>query len=81
MRILISNDDGIDAPGLAELAEAAEALGEVWVCAPEQEQSAMSHALTVREPIYAEPREATPFCGQRDPSGLRLPRAPSPHRW
>lgn len=68
MRILISNDDGIDAPGLAELAEAAEALGEVWVCAPEQEQSAMSHALTMREPVYAEPRGPRRFAVKGTPA-------------
>ena len=37
MRILLSNDDGIDAPGLAELARKAETLGEVWVVAPDGE--------------------------------------------
>lgn len=51
MRILISNDDGIQAAGLAPLAEALAPLGEVWVVAPEQEQSARSHALTMHKPL------------------------------
>ena len=42
--ILISNDDGIDAPGILALAAAAAPLGEVWVVAPDREQSARSHA-------------------------------------
>lgn len=54
--ILISNDDGIDAPGILALAAAAEALGEVWMVAPDREQSARSHALTMHEPLRASPR-------------------------
>lgn len=45
--ILITNDDGILAPGLAALAEAAAPLGEVVVCAPETERSGSSHAITL----------------------------------
>ena len=51
MRILISNDDGIFAPGISVLAEAASALGEVYVVAPDTEQSAKSHGLTMHEPL------------------------------
>lgn len=51
-RILIVNDDGIHAPGLKLLTEIAEELSDdVWVVAPETEQSASSHSLTVHEPI------------------------------
>lgn len=57
MRILISNDDGIHAAGLAPLAYALEPLGEVWVVAPEQEQSARSHALTMHKPLRVKRRE------------------------
>ena len=49
--ILVSNDDGIDAPGIAILAEAMEALGEVWVVAPATEQSAVSGAISLRQPL------------------------------
>jgi 5'-nucleotidase len=52
MRILITNDDGIHAEGLAALERIAAKLdGEVWVCAPEYEQSGASRALTLAEPI------------------------------
>jgi len=51
MRILVSNDDGIDAPGIHALANALTELGEVWVVAPASEQSAKSHALTMHHPL------------------------------
>ena len=52
MRILVSNDDGIHAAGLAALERIANALtDDVWVCAPEYEQSGASRALTLAEPV------------------------------
>jgi 5'-nucleotidase len=51
-RILVSNDDGIDAPGLALLERIARELSsEVWVVAPEWEQSGAGHSLTTRRPL------------------------------
>lgn len=51
-RILVSNDDGIDAPGIKLLERVAHALSpEVWVVAPEMEQSGAGHSLTTRRPI------------------------------
>ncbi|MDT8435299.1 MAG: 5'/3'-nucleotidase SurE [Gemmatimonadota bacterium] len=50
-RILCTNDDGIHARGLAVLVEAARSLGEVTVVAPDREQSATSHSLTVHRPL------------------------------
>ncbi len=51
-RVLISNDDGINAPGLKLLEKIARSLArEVWVVAPETEQSAASHSLTIRRPL------------------------------
>jgi 5'-nucleotidase len=51
-RILITNDDGIDAPGLAVLEWiAAELAREVWVVAPEHDQSGVSHAVSLHHPI------------------------------
>lgn len=51
-RILISNDDGINAPGIALLERVALTLSpDVWVVAPQTEQSAASHSLTVRRPL------------------------------
>ena len=49
--ILITNDDGIWADGLVRLAEAASQLAKVYVIAPEGQCSAMSHKITLREPI------------------------------
>ncbi|MGH6974072.1 MAG: 5'/3'-nucleotidase SurE, partial [Stellaceae bacterium] len=51
-RILVSNDDGIEAPGLKLLVKLARSLSDdVWVCAPVQEQSGASHSLTIHRPL------------------------------
>ena len=50
MRVLLSNDDGVHAPGLAALA-AAFPDDEVWVVAPDREQSASSHAISLHRPL------------------------------
>jgi 5'-nucleotidase len=50
-RILVSNDDGIAAKGLRALVDAVSPLAEVWVVAPETEQSASSHALSLHRPL------------------------------
>ncbi len=51
-RVLVSNDDGINAPGLKLLESVlAPIAGEIWVVAPETEQSASSHSLTLRRPL------------------------------
>ena len=55
MKFLIVNDDSIDAPGIVLLAEAAAELGEVWIVAPDQQCSAMSQRLTVRETMTLAP--------------------------
>lgn len=54
-RILVTNDDGYSADGLQALAEALEGLGEVWVVAPQGEQSGVSHALTLDRPLRVRP--------------------------
>ena len=51
MRLLVTNDDGILAHGIECLIEAAEPLGEVTVVAPDREQSATSHSLTIHHPL------------------------------
>src|SRR5438105_2719455 len=52
LRILVTNDDGIHAPGLAVAVGIAEALSDdVWVVAPENEQSGASHSLTLASPL------------------------------
>lgn len=52
MRILLTNDDGIHAPGLEVLeAIAAEFSDDIWVCAPSEEQSGAGHSLTLNHPV------------------------------
>lgn len=53
--VLLSNDDGIDAGGIAALAAALDGLGTLAVVAPAHEQSAVGHAITVRDPMRAHP--------------------------
>ena len=53
MKILITNDDGIDAPGINALAEALATVAEVAVVAPDRERSAVSHSLTLHHPLRA----------------------------
>jgi 5'-nucleotidase len=53
-RILVTNDDGIRAPGILALASALTAVGEVTVVAPVDNQSGKSHSLTLLEPIFVE---------------------------
>jgi 5'-nucleotidase len=51
LKILISNDDGIDSPGIAALANEMKKIGEVTVIAPRTEQSAVGHAITMKIPL------------------------------
>lgn len=50
-KILVTNDDGIDSPGIYALANAMREIGEVVVAAPDRQQSAVGHALTVARPL------------------------------
>ena len=56
MNLLITNDDGIDAPGLEALVSAARTLGDPIVVAPAGPQSGVSHAVTWHEGVRIEPR-------------------------
>ena len=51
MRILLTNDDGINAPGLAALAEEMSRHGEIIIYAPVSEMSAVGHAITISDPL------------------------------
>ena len=52
MRVLVSNDDGVDAPGIRILAEGLRTAGhEVWVVAPDRDRSGASNSLTLDQPI------------------------------
>ena len=54
LRILISNDDGIHAPGIKILEKIARELtDDVWIVAPDQEQSGAAHSLTLNHPLRA----------------------------
>lgn len=50
-RLLVTNDDGYHSEGIQILADALDVLGEVWVVAPQSEQSGASHALTLDRPL------------------------------
>jgi 5'-nucleotidase len=54
-RILVTNDDGYFSPGIRALADALAPLGEVTIVAPQNEASAVGHALTLRRPLRLEP--------------------------
>lgn len=51
MRILLSNDDGVHAPGLGILQKELQKLGDVWVVAPLEEKSTTGHSLTIHKPL------------------------------
>jgi 5'-nucleotidase len=53
-RILISNDDGVRAPGLAAVAQILQAIGQVTIVAPADNQSGKGHSITIAEPIFRE---------------------------
>jgi 5'-nucleotidase len=50
-RILVSNDDGIDAPGISALVDELRKIGAVTVVAPDRQQSAVGHAITMNYPL------------------------------
>lgn len=52
--ILVTNDDGITAPGIRALIDVMKELGEVWVVAPDKPQSAMGHAITINNTLFCE---------------------------
>lgn len=54
MLILVTNDDGVNAPGIVALSEALKELGDVVVAAPDRERSAASHSLTLHHPLRME---------------------------
>ncbi|MEM1139126.1 MAG: 5'/3'-nucleotidase SurE, partial [Pseudomonadota bacterium] len=66
MRILVTNDDGINAPGLPVLEAIAASLSDdVWTVAPETEQSGASHSLTLHQPVRLRQH------GDRDAAGKK----------
>lgn len=72
-RILISNDDGIDAPGIRLLEKLACSLSDdVWVVAPTTEQSGAGHSLTLRHPLRIRKRDERHFSVDGTPTDCVL---------
>jgi 5'-nucleotidase len=68
-RILISNDDGVTAPGIRLLEKVARTLSkDVWVVAPEGEQSAVAHSLTLRRPLRIKKLSRQRYCVDGTPT-------------
>jgi 5'-nucleotidase len=61
MRILVTNDDGVFSPGLVALASVAARFGQVRVVAPDVEQSATSHSITIDRPLKMSPTPVGDF--------------------
>jgi len=84
LRILLTNDDGINAPGLNVLERIARRLSDdVWICAPAEEQSGAGHSLTLNRPVRLQQHAERRFSVTGTPTdsitiGLRkvLPGAP-----
>ncbi len=73
MRILLTNDDGIHAEGLAALERIAARLSDdVWICAPEYEQSGAGRALTLADPIRVRRLDARRFSTTGTPTDCVL---------
>jgi 5'-nucleotidase len=53
-RILLTNDDGVRAPGILAVAQALKPLGEITIVAPATNQSGKGHSITIEDPIYVE---------------------------
>ncbi len=69
MRILITNDDGIHAPGLRVLEQIARTLSdEVWIIAPESDQSGVAHSLSLNDPLRVREVEARHYAVKGTPT-------------
>jgi 5'-nucleotidase len=53
-RILVSNDDGVRAPGIAALAQELKSIGEVTIVAPAENQSGKGHSISITDPVYVD---------------------------
>ena len=69
MRILLTNDDGINAPGLVTLEAIARQLSDdIWIVAPSEEQSGAGHSLTLTRPLRVRRHEERRFSVTGTPS-------------
>lgn len=73
MRVLVTNDDGIHAPGLKVLEHIAKAISDdIWVTAPEMEQSGVAHSLTLHQPVRIRKISARRFAVSGTPTDCVL---------
>src|ERR1051325_9293956 len=73
MRILITNDDGIHAPGLDVCEQIARVLSDdVWIVAPETDQSGVSHSLSLNDPLRLRDVDARRFAVKGPPTDCRI---------
>ncbi|MEZ5986241.1 MAG: 5'/3'-nucleotidase SurE, partial [Hyphomonas sp.] len=73
MRILLTNDDGINAPGLSVLEEIARELSDdIWIAAPEEEQSGKGRAISLTHPVRTRKVGARAFAITGTPSDCVL---------
>lgn len=72
MRILLTNDDGIEAPGIATLYRAVQSYGDVQVVAPSKVRSACGHAVTFHRPLEAWPQVMKDAEGREVAEGMAL---------
>lgn len=68
LKIILTNDDGIDAPGLVALAHCAQKFGELAVVAPSRPQSGIGHRVTTRSPIQVNPLANNHFSVEGTPA-------------
>ncbi|WP_366921857.1 5'/3'-nucleotidase SurE [Metallumcola ferriviriculae] len=68
MRILLTNDDGINAKGINVLYQHIKELGETYIVAPERERSASGHGITVHKPLRADEREKRQYAVSGTPA-------------
>lgn len=68
MRVMISNDDGIDSPGIQALARAISDIAEVTVVAPHRERSTAGHSLTLHKPLRIYQRSANQYATSGTPA-------------
>jgi len=72
-RVLLTNDDGIDAPGMAALADvAADLAEEVWIVAPEHDQSGTSRSVSIHDPLRLYARGPRRFAVSGTPSDCTI---------
>ena len=74
MRVLVSNDDGVDAPGILMLARQLASIGDVVVVAPDRDRSGASNSLTLDQPIRCQAPGRRPIQRGWHSHRLRVPR-------